>query len=393
MDDLSHTSLTESESDSSLDYELDGSISSENNVLWGLGHCMSDKASRLTLKLEQGEDCCCCKIMVGMNTYLPLDAGRSCYSFDITSASNESRCRKKALHHLISQIISLAPCIRQLDLEGFGGSLDIEDVFEAFAEEELSPWRTGRLEILRTWNCDMNSKRGNKSFYLAEDEYPLGLEEVYVHNPKGSVLSSSIFRITSRSKSLCRFYVFDGFNKNDRSSYDDDVSNHHYPQHQSNGSRLTKSSIDALCEVLSATNRLREMNQLPFRELLQLPEDEFSRILEATTKTFSIRKSYNAEFMANLRFPIIPPAMVSRLTVLASRSEALRFYLLWKRSLEILRNPSKRCLSPMVLQNCQKRKSMRQYISYSKNDLIFAMLQDSLEGILNAREARCGQRK
>ena len=120
MDYLSHTSLTESESDSSLDYDVDGSISSEKNVIWGLGHYMSDKVSRLTLKLEQGEHDCCCKIMVGMNTYLPLDAGRSCYSFDITSASNESRYRNKALRLLVSQIISLAPCIRQLDFEGFG---------------------------------------------------------------------------------------------------------------------------------------------------------------------------------------------------------------------------------------------------------------------------------
>ena len=403
MDDLSHTSLTDSESDSSfyeMDTTVDTSFSFEIDALQDLEQRLSDNVSRLTLKWEQSKDGCHSKIMVGINTYLPLSIGRSCYSLEIT-ASNETDTSSKSsartlLFRLVSKIVSLSPCIRQLDLEGFGSSsngdetnfekaLDIEDVFEAFAQEELSPWRNGRLMVLRTWNCDMNSNRGNESFDMAKGKYPRGLEEVYVHNPKGSVLSSSIFKILSRSEKLCRFYVFDGFDKSDNSNSDGNFSDPHnnYPQHQFNGSRLTQSSIDALCEVLSSTNRLREMNQLPFRELLQLPEEKFTKILEATTQTRNTIGS-----TTNLRFPIQPPATVSRLTILASRSDSLRFFLQWKRSLEILRNPLTRHLSPLVLRKCQKRKSMHQYIPYSKNDLIFAMLQDSLEGILKLQKAR-----
>ena len=409
MGDVSPPSLARIATDNSVfdtDDDTDGSNWFENDPLLDLERFLPADTSRLTLKWEPSEG----KIIVGINTYLPLDVGRGCFALKSAEATSLSphlpkdiRYRadsdRKLLFRLVSKIALLSPWIRQLDLEGFGGgqdfgaTLDIEDVFEAFAREESSPWRMGTLVVLRTWNCDMNSIRGNQCFGLAEDEYPEGLEEVYVHNPKGSIISSSIFKIASRSKKFNRFYVFDSYDKTNVSNSNDENVIHNSNPYRFNGSRLTQSSIDAFCKVLSAANHLLEINQLPFRELLQLSETEFCKILEATTKTpnaLLMIQSYNpdSENGTNLRFPVVPPRTISNLTILATRSETLRFYLLWKRSLEILRKPSARGLAPLVLQNCQIQKSIRQYIPYGKNDLIFAMLQDSLEGILEGRERR-----
>ena len=402
-----------------------------DDPLCGLERFLTKDTTRLNLKWEHSVDfinntCSNRKLIVGSNNYLPL-GGRDCFSLEIPtrkSLQSPSASARELLFRLVSKIAILSPCIGELDLEGFGKSnsnhlcgfdpalkaakgnnnstdvvtttttLDIEDVFEAFAREESSPWRSGFLSVLRTWDCDMNSHYGNHCFELAEYDYPEGLEEIYVHNPKGSVLSSSIFKIASRATKLNRFYVFDGYDTVD----DDGTDNNRGPvrrtnnnnPHRFNGSRLTQSSIDTICEVFSSTNQLLEMNQLPFRELLQLREAEFSRILEATT--ISSRETTAAPrvpsprvgSITNLRFPIAPPRMRSALSILATRSDALRFYLLWRRSLEVLRNPRKKGLCPLVLEKCQKRKSTKQWIPYNQIDLLFAMLQDSLEGILEA---------
>ena len=353
---------------------------SDNDSLSGLEQYLTADASRLTLKWELSKSNKS-KLIVGVNTYLPLDASRGCFSLELPhekkSPKDGNDSTRIALFRFVSTLSRLSPRIRQLDLEGFGSkehneSVDIEDVFEAFSKHKS--WKS--VTIIRTWNCDMNSCRR-----LRLNEYPQGLEEVYVHDPKGSVLSSSIFQITSRSKKLGRFYIFDCCDKTNRSNdnnNNDARHNNHINRHRFNGSRMTASAIDTLCEVLSASNRLLEMSQLPFREILQLPEEQFCKIVEATTKTPSSLKISRI-----LRFPVVPPFQVSRLTILATRSETLRFYLLYKRSLEILRNPSKRKLAPFVLQNCQTtRRSTKQYIPYGKNDLLFAMLQDSLQGIL-----------
>ena len=409
-----------------------------DDPLRGLERFLTKDTSRLNLKWEHSVDFINNsnsnrKLIVGSNNYLPLD-GCGCFSLDIPtrkplqspSPKERQHCGTSArelLFRLVSKIAILSPYIRELDLEGFGNgnsnhhpatdpaleasqgnnnstnaatttaTLDIEDVFEAFAREESSAWRSGFLSVLRTWDCDMNSHYGKHCFELAEDEYPEGLEEVYVHNPKGSVLSSSIFKIASRAKKLSQFYVFDGYDTVD----DDDTDSNRGPirrtnnnnPHRFNGSRLTQSSIDTICEVFSSTNQLLEMNQLPFRELLQLREAKFCRILEAIT--ISLRETTAAPREPgprggniNLRFPIAPPGIHSGLSILATRSEALRFYLLWKRSLEVLRNPRKKVICPLVLEKCQKRKSTKQWIPCNQIDLLFAMLQDSLEGILEA---------
>ncbi len=361
---------------------------SEDYSLSGLERYLTTDASRLTLKWESskvGNN----KVIVGVNTYLPLDASRGCFSLELPhekkSPKDGNNSARIALFRLATTLSRLSPRIRQLDLEGFGSKehnesvalLEIEDVFEAFSRNKS--WKS--ITVIRTWNCDMNSCRR-----LRLNEYPQGLEEVYVHDPKGSVLSSSIFQMTSRSKKLGRFYVFDSCDKTNRSNdnnnndvdHNNNNNNNYINRHRFNGSRMTASAIDTLCEVLSASNRLLEMSQLPFREILQLPEKEFRKIVEATTKTPNSLK-----ILGTLRFPVVPPFQVSRLTILATRSETLRFYLLYKRSLEILRNPSKRKLAPFVLQNCQAtRRSTEQYLPYSQNDLLFAMLQDSLQGIL-----------
>lgn len=373
------------------------------------------------------------KIILGTNTHLPL-GGRGCFSLDVpqrrplqsllpapSSSSSSSLLPKKRQEHaasarellfrLVSKITILSPRIRQLDLEGFGGNrrhetdknthtaldidsdidLDIEDVFEAFARNESSSWRNGFLAVVRTWDCDMDSHRGNDGFGMAEHEYPEGLEEVYVHNPRGSVLSSSIFKIARKAPKLHRFYVFHGYNDaNGGEEQQRRRSNNGFGNpHRFQGSRLTRSSIDAICEIFSSTNQLLEMNQLPFRELLQLPDADFCQVLTATTSSpNSIPVLLSRREPPALRFPISTSKAKqtrSTLAVLATRSEALRFYFLWKRSLEVLRNPQKRSLSPRVLELCQRRKSTKQWIPCNQIDLLFAMLQDSLEGILEVQ--------
>ena len=133
------------------------------------------------------------------------------------------------------------------------------------------------------------------------------------------------------------------------------------------------------------------MNQFPFRELLQLPEADFCQILTATTSSpNSIPVLLSRREPPALRFPLSTTKATAKqtrstLAVLTTRSEALRFYLLWKRSLEVLRNPQKRSLSPRVLKACQRRKSTNQWIPCNQIDLLFAMLQDSLEGILEVQ--------
>jgi hypothetical protein len=438
--------------DKDVDINTDNSIDNDNisDPLRGLERFLTNDTTRLNLKWEHSvvfsnNSNSNRKIIVGTNNYLPL-GGRGCFSLEIPprktlqspSPSPKERQQhgasaRELLFRLVSKIVILSPYIRELDLEGFGNSnsnhhrgfdpaleasqgnnnstnatttLDIEDVFEAFAREESSPWRSGFLVVLRTWDCDMNSHYGNNCFELAEREYPEGLEEVYVHNPKESILSSSIFKIASRAKKLNRFYVFDGCDRADDDGTDNNdaavTNNNRGPgrrtnsnnPHRFNGSMLTQSSIDTIYEVFSSTNQLLEMNQLPFRELLQLREAEFCRILEATTissrKTTAVPRVPGPRGGSiNLRFPIALPRMHSGLSILATRSEALRFYLLWKRSLEVLRNPQKKGICPLVLEKCQKRKSTKQWIPCNQIDLLFAMLQDSLEGILDA-PARVG---
>ncbi len=365
---------------------------SDSDSLADLGKFLTADAARLTLKWESSEK----RLILGEDTYLPLDASRGCFSLELSNEGSRQRSPKE-IHHcnytirnilfeMVSKISRLSPGISQLDLEGFGRNnnsilettLDIEDIFEAFAKNKSSVWK--KITVLRTWNCDMNSDYGNQNFALWNDEYPEALEEVYVHDPKGSVLSSSIFHVASRSKNLGRFYVFDSCDEANWRNHDE--GNFNINPHRFNGSRLTPSSIEALCELLSSPNRLLEMSQLPFREILQLGESEFCRILEATTKTPNSLKLN----LGTLRFPVVPPVMVSRLTILATRSETLRFYLLWKRSLEILRNPSKKLFVPFVLQKFQAKKDNKQYIPYGKTDLVYAMLQDSLQGILERQE-------
>jgi len=255
----------------------------------------------------------------------------------------------------------------------------------------------------------MNSYHGNHCFDLQEYEYPEGLEEVYVHDPKGNILSSSIFKIATRAQKLNRFYVFKGYNNNyddaeDGGSDDDSdddandaagrrVENRSHLQ-QFNGSWLTHSAIDSICDLFASTNKLLEMNQLPHRELLQLPCPEFCRILEATrisrtagSTATTTRPRYlmtAAEEAPSQTQTAVPPSFV----ILATRSEALRYSLLRKRSLEILRDPQKGGLFPLVLETCGKRNSIqhciKQWIPVNRNDLLFGMLKDSLEGILNA---------
>lgn len=443
---------------------------------------LSNDTTRLNLKWEQPHrqlpengsnhsNNTCAKILLGTNTYLPL-GDRACFSLDIPhppSPSPLSPCQQKEpsargiLFRLVSKIVTLSPRIKHLNLEGFGckkaekgpkrpsptdsapiqktGTLDIEDVFEAFAGNEASTWRTGFLATIETWDCDMDSHHGNHSFDLAEHEYPKGLEYVFVHSPRGSVVSASIFKITARAPKLHRLYINQGHNEDDDDFLseddsdsdsddddDDDVddwndnnadtdsirrsrrlgpsdsnsnrTNDGNKVYRFDGSRLTKSSIEAICEVLSSPNQLLEMNQLPFRELLQLPEADFCHILKATTITripgtaapsgrvSPVRYGYER---AKLRFPIDRNAarakMTSNLTFVATRAEALRFYLLWKRSLEVLRDTEMRSLYPLVLEKCQERKSMLQWIPCNQNDLLFAMLKDSLESMLKGRKA------
>lgn len=412
------------------------------------------------------------KILVGTNTYLPL-GDRACFSLDIpipqpesasSSSFSSSNSARELLFRLISKTVILSPYVEQLDLEGFGTrriagkrtkdrfpciTLDIEDVFEAFAGNKSSTWRNGCLSTIRTWDCDMNSHRGNHLFDLADDEYPMGLEYVYVHSPRGGVVSSSIFKITTNAPKLHRLYIFrgqhddneddsDGDNDNDNGDNDNNNNNDNdanpedgndghddnanesdendaneggvftnntnrttervattsiYKPNRFNGSRLTPSSIEAICEVLSSRNQLLEMNQLPFRELLQLPETDFRQILRATATTRTPAAVSRREPLVKqldrrteLRFPVdrntARTKMTSNLTILATRSEALRFYLLWKRSLEVLRDTEKRSLYPLVLEKSQERKSMLQWISCNQIDLLYAMLQDSLESML-----------
>lgn len=375
----------------------------------GLGRVITNDTVALFLKWEQSVDHGNSRLVVGdSHCTSPFVCGGFCLNVPkrhLTQGSSSlpsplkehqnNNSTRELLFRLVLQIVILSPYIQRLHLVGFGGNggkhksshdaLDIEDVFEAFAREELSTWRNGFLGYLTLSDCDMNSHNGNHFFNLAEHEYPEGLEKITVFRPRGNVISSSIFRIASKSIKFNRFDV-SLCGKTDNSNTGNTASNNRSRPHRLNGHRLTQTSMDAICEVFSSTNQLLDMNHLPCRELFQLPEAEFNRVLEATTISrieLARQLSHNQLTRRNLQFPTMTGAkMASKFTIVSNRFDTLRYYLLRKRCLEVLRNPDKRGLSPLVLEKCQEWKKFRQAIRYNHTDLLFAMLKDSLEGML-----------